>query len=290
MRIVPLHPDHTDALYRLYRQVTAHAAHCRFYPGLPHFAQALAHPHVEGTRVLVAEDAGSIAGFASVTGTTVAGDGVPEAQVTALFVAEEQPGLLLLDACQDAALDAKRILAFPASHERCPIRSYNAGWDALSDRIAVVGRVLARAGFVPTFRELHLECPASRMPRTPTPAPQDVTIIERDDGPDHWSIVATVDDQEVGVCVYNTLAHLTDHPDAGRWGYVGWLHVAEGLRRRGLARHLLTRALRRLQDRGCDGCWLTTGADNWPAQPLYLALGFEIVDASASFKKELRRS
>lgn len=290
MQVVPLHPDHMEGLYQIYRQATADAAHCRFYPSLSHFAQALPQPQVAGTRVLVAEDAGSVAGFACTTGTTVVGDGVAEAQITGLFVEHEQPGLLLLDACLDAALDAQRVLAFSASHERCPIQSYNAGWDALSDRLAVVGRVLTRAGFVPTYRELHLECTAERLPRTPSPSTPDVTIVERDDGPQRWRLLATVDDQEVGICMFNTLAPLTDHPQAERWGYIGWLHVAEAQRRRGLARHLLTSAIRSLLDRGCEGCWLTTGADNWSAQPLYLALGFEIVDASASFQKELRRS
>ena len=285
MQIVPLHADHIDGLYQIYRRTTAHAAHCRFYPGLSHFAQALAQPSVAGTRVFVAEDDGAVVGFAAATATTVAGEGVPEAQVTALFVEHEQPGLLLLDACLDTALDAQRVLAFAGTHERCPIQSYNAGWDALSDRLPVAGRVLIRAGFVPTYRELHLECTAERLPQTATPAPPDVAISERQDGPDRWSILATVDGQEVGICMYNTLAPLTDHPDAGRWGYIGWLHIAETQRRRGLARHLLTFALRHMQDRGCDGCWLTTGADNWPAQPLYLSLGFEIVDASAGFQK-----
>lgn len=289
MRVVPLHPEHMDSLYQIYCRTTAHAVHCRFYPSLAHFAQALSQPQVAGTRVLVAEDAGSVAGFASTTGTSVAGDGVSEAQITGLFVEHEQPGLLLLDACLDAALDAGRVVAFSASHEHCPIQSYNAGWDALSDRLAVAGRVLARAGFVPTNRELHLECTAERLPQTPTPAPSNVTIVEREDGPQRWSLIATVDNQEAGICMFNTLAPLTDHPDAGRWGYIGWLYVAETQRRRGLARHLLTGALRGLLDRGCDGCWLTTGADNWAAQPLYLGLGFEIVDASASFQKELRR-
>lgn len=288
MQIVAFHPDHADGLYQIYRRTTAVATHCRFYPSQAHFADALAHPKVEGTRVLVAEAGNAVAGFASITATAAAKDGIAQAQITALFVEHEQPGVLLLDACLDRALDARRVLAFAGTHEQCPIQSYNAGWDALSDRLSVVGRALIRTGFVPTYRELHLECTAERLPQTPTPALPKVTISEREDGPHRWSLLASIDDQEAGICMYNTLAPLTDHPDAGRWGYIGWLHVAEGLRRHGLARHLLTVALRRMQDRGCDGCWLTTGADNWPAQPLYLSLGFEVVDASAGFQKTAR--
>ncbi len=102
------------------------------------------------------------------------------------------------------------------------------------------------------------------------------------------TFAAMMGDQEAGVCVFNTLAAISDHPDAGQWGYVDWLHVAEPFRRKGIARHLLTQTLQYLQEEGCEGCWLTTGADNWSAQPLYLAMGFEIVDASASFRRTLR--
>ena len=52
----------------------------------------------------------------------------------------------------------------------------------------------------------------------------------------------------------------------------------------------MLRALGHLRRLGCDTCWLTTGADNWPAQPLYLALGFEIVDCSASYRKSRKTS
>ena len=89
------------------------------------------------------------------------------------------------------------------------------------------------------------------------------------------------------MCVYSTLAALSDDPQAAQWGYIHWLHVAPELRRHGLARYLLTSALDRLYRERCSGCWLTTGADNWPAQPLYLSLGFEIADASATFRRQL---
>src|SRR5262249_29378379 len=139
--------------------------------------------------------------------------------------------------------------------------------------------------FAPYYRELHLECAGDRFPPAVT-SPPAVSIAERTD-PGQSILEATQEGQEVGVCVYSTLAGLSDDPQAAPWGYIHWLHVAPEQRRHGLARYLLTAALDRLYREGCSGCWLTTGADNWPAQPLYLSLGFEIVDASASFRKEL---
>jgi hypothetical protein len=97
----------------------------------------------------------------------------------------------------------------------------------------------------------------------------------------------TLDDQEAGICLFMLLSKHSDHPEANAWGYVDWLHVAEAQRRRGLGRYLMTWTLQRLWEQGCCGCWLTTGANNWPAQPLYLSLGFEILDTSSSWEKLL---
>ena len=46
------------------------------------------------------------------------------------------------------------------------------------------------------------------------------------------------------------------------------------------------RSLADMANDGDEGCWLTTGATNWGAQRLYLSLGFEVVDASTSFRHE----
>lgn len=287
MEVVPLRPEHLDTLAEIYRQTTAAAAHCRFYPSAEQFNRSLTHPAREETRIFVAEATGAAQGFAALLPPRAAEDGVEEARITALFVRDEEPGFALLDACLAQPHGARRVLAFPDSHERCPITAYNAGWDGLSDRLAVVARVLVRRGFAPTYRELHLECVRSRFPLTVAPKPNDVEIVERSTSEGEFVLTAMAGEQEVGTCGCFTVNRFSDHPEAARWGYVTWLHVAESQRRRGLARHLMTRVLLHLRDRDCQGCWLTTGAANWPAQPLYLGLGFEIVDASACFQKTL---
>jgi ribosomal protein S18 acetylase RimI-like enzyme len=45
-------------------------------------------------------------------------------------------------------------------------------------------------------------------------------------------------------------------------------------------------SLERFRRLGRAACWLTTGADNWLAQSLYLSLRFEIVDISACYRRE----
>jgi ribosomal protein S18 acetylase RimI-like enzyme len=92
----------------------------------------------------------------------------------------------------------------------------------------------------------------------------------------------------VGVCDYGRLdERVSDDPAAAQWGYIWGLDVVEPMRRRGIGRLLMHRALAHLSAQGCRGCWLTTDATNWPAQALYLTLGFEVVDASTCFGRTL---
>jgi ribosomal protein S18 acetylase RimI-like enzyme len=129
-----------------------------------------------------------------------------------------------------------------------------------------------------------LELRGVPFPPAATPAPPGIEFVAQTK-PYGVEITAMRGTEEVGICLYMMLSRWTDHPDAGRIGYIGWLFVEETMRRRGLARALLTHALNELAQEGCDGCWLTTGTDNWEAQPLYLSLGFEVVDSSAAYRK-----
>jgi ribosomal protein S18 acetylase RimI-like enzyme len=284
MQIVPYQPAHLPGLYEVYRQTTANVPHCRFIPSLKYTGLALARAEQAGAGLLVAEDHGAVRGVATLRPVAPAADGVPQLEITGLFAPEERTATVLLEACLSRAKGARRLVAFPAEHGHCPMPAYNAGWDGLSDKMPSVARVLARHGFAPTYRELHLECAAPHFPPTPMPAPPGITMVEgTEDG--YLAVRAMAGDQEAGICLFMMLSKYSDHPEADAWGYVDWLHVAEAQRRRGLGRYLMTWTLRRLREQGCRGCWLTTGANNWPAQPLYLSLGFEILDTSSSWEK-----
>jgi len=286
MQIVPYQSAHLPDLYEVYCQTTANVPHCRFIPSLNYTGRALALAEQAGASLLVAEDHGVVRGVATLRPVAPARDGVPQLEITGCFAPAAATAAMLLEACLSRAEGARRIVAFPNEHGHCPMPSYNAGWDGLSDKLPWVARVLARHGFAPTYRELHLECAAPHLQPAPMPAPPGITMVESaEDG--YLTIRAMAGDQEAGICLFMTLSKHSDHPEADAWGYVDWLHVAEAQRRRGLGRYLMTWTLQRLWERGCRGCWLTTGANNWPAQPLYLSLGFEIVDTSSSWEKLL---
>lgn len=284
MHIVPYTTAHLPGLYDVYQRTIAEVPHCRFVPSMEYTGQALERASEAGAVLLVAEEEDTIAGVASLRPVATGEDGVPQREITGLFAPDEATVAALLAECLAQAQGAQRIVAFPMEHGHCPL-PYNAGWDGLSDQLRPVSRVLARHGFAPTYRELHLECAEPFMPPAPLHATPGISLVESS-GPNFDGVRAMDGDQEAGVCLYMRLSKLSDHPEADAWGYIEWLHVAEAYRRRGLARCLLSFALRRLWEAGCRGCWLTTGGDNWPAQPLYLSLGFEIVDTSSSWQRQ----
>jgi ribosomal protein S18 acetylase RimI-like enzyme len=275
----------------MYVAVTSPVPHCRFMPSVAMFGSSLMHPRNSTTQILVAEASGTVGGFAAVQQLGQDEAGVLQAAITPLFFTDDAAGQALLEACEGHVRqgDAERILAFPAAHGKCPIPSYNSGWDGLSDRIPTTMRLLARNGYTPYYRELHLTCDFERFPPRSDAVPDGIMLEEETD--EHGvALHAVVNGRKAGTCGYNTLQRLSDEPAAARWGYVGWLGVEEPFRRRGIARYLITSAMARMQTQGCEGCWLTTGADNWPAQPLYLSLGFEVEDCSACFRKVLNRT
>ncbi len=110
--------------------------------------------------------------------------------------------------------------------------------------------VLARHGFVSTYRELHLACAAPLFPPPALPAPPAITMVERTEN-GYLAVRAMAGDQEAGICLYMRLSKYSDHPEADAWGYVDWLHVAETQRRRGLGATSWF---------GPCGGWLTTSA------------------------------
>lgn len=284
----PLLPAHIPALYALYRAVTANAAHCRFFPSEGLFARSLLAPERPNTQVVVAAQAGAARGFAALV-PLKADDSAAGSTVSALFAADDGAGQALLDECVRRAASAgvAELHAFSATHFRCPVPGYNAGWNGLSDQLPAVARLLARNGFAPFYRELHLSCDLTRFPPSYPAALPEVEVTRTPNEHGGYKLVPLLDGRHAGDCEYSTLAAMSDHPDAARCGYVWGIGIAENARRRGIARHLMRHLLAHLRELGCDACWLTTGAENWRAQPLYLSLGFEIVDASACFRRRL---
>ena len=296
MNITTMHPEHADQLLAIYVAQVAHAPHCRFAPDQAGFTNDLlghvprsAHLYrtPEPAHMLVAEAAGSAQGFATVATYRDSEDQAHQA-ITGLFFTHESAGHALLEAYERQSARSE-LEAFPATHGNTLIQTYNAGWDGLSDRIPNVARVLTQHGYIPYQRELHLSARIEYLQTETKSLPPPIRLRLPEAPADHRGaqrIQALDSHTEIGVCEYYPLAVLTNTPAASQTGYIGWLHVNDTFRRRGIARVLMSAAIAHLRQQGCNECWLTTAADNWGAQALYLSLGFEVVDCSTSFRKK----
>jgi ribosomal protein S18 acetylase RimI-like enzyme len=232
-------------------------------------------------KLMVAEIAGSARGFAG--SAKVKDDEWQAEAIIALFFDEPATGSLLLEACRARATEPE-LHAFPWTHGQCPVPGYNAGWDGLSDQIPAIGQLLTQHGFGPHFRELNLALDLAAY----EPIESTVTGIDVHEqiGVAGETIFKIIEQERtLAECGVKLLGNHYDDPRAATIGYIDWLWVDESLRRRGVARMLMQRALALLKRQGYTTCWLTTGATNWPAQPLYLSLGFRVVDCSTSYKR-----
>jgi ribosomal protein S18 acetylase RimI-like enzyme len=304
MEIVPVRPEHVEALHAVYLAQVADAPHCRFAPEISRFRSDLLRLNAQPTKLFhkpnssqtfVAEAAGVAQGFA--TFVTYGGDdeyhehNEEKQAITGLFFTNAEAGEALIRACE-AAATASTLDAFPDTHGFTPIRSYNAAWDGLSDRVPGVAQLLARHGYIPFVRELHLVAPLLPSHSLSAPLPLGIAVAGKDwpAGAQEARVFdATDGEKAAGVALYCLLSQISDDPAAERIGYVMWLHVEETYRRRGIGRGLMAAAINEMVAQGCTECWLTTAADNWKAQALYYKLGFEIVDCSVSFRKSLDR-
>jgi ribosomal protein S18 acetylase RimI-like enzyme len=289
MRISQLLPEHLPTLHGLYLALVAQVPHCLFKPGLPFFTNTLQRAQEQGMRLFVAEEQNMVQGFAALSRILPDTTGMPRHAITSLFCLEEGVGRALLQVCEaeSRTSDAGALLVFPNTRHYSPIPGYNGGWDGLSDRVHATGRLLARNGFYPIHRELHLTCDLPRFPVESLHPDVTVSLSESIDDQGRRTLRVWRGNLAVGVCAYGTLQRLSDDPETREWGYIWGLGIDEQHQGYGLARYLLTTALNRLRADGCQGCWTTVTSGNWASLGLVLSHGFEIVDGSTSFSKTL---
>lgn len=93
--------------------------------------------------------------------------------------------------------------------------------------------------------------------------------------PNHLMLVAMEGDAVTGF----VSGVITYHPDKAPILFISEVGTRDSHQRRGIAKQLSNALLQLAKDKGCEGAWLATEADNIPARALYTALrGREIKD------------
>ena len=86
--------------------------------------------------------------------------------------------------------------------------------------------------------------------------------------PLHEIMLAFDEEEAVGMATGQILLH----PDKPPALFIAEVGVREEYQRQGIAKRLCEALMRHARDRGCQGIWLATEADNTPARALYRSL------------------
>lgn len=235
--------------------------------------------------------------------------GVGDASIPAFLCEDVSSADRLLHSLEQhfRAVGAERLVMFDAGeHDNNP-PFFNAGFAACPEAIPVVCQALARSGFTLANRELHMTRatdlddgtstlrvadggePASRAgcpPSDPFPLPAGITVRWSNCSPANLEVDAFSGVRNAGGCTGRCLRDFHESPEAASVGYIDWLGINPDFQRQGLGRALLYRMLLKMSDWPIQRVFLTTGSQNWRAQPLYLSMGFGVVGTSVTLVRE----
>jgi GNAT superfamily N-acetyltransferase len=303
MSIVAYEPELAEIVTEAYNEAVIGVPHC--YPVSADEMNAIFAPapeaigpgRWEGQRVLVACDRDRVQGFIHTARVPSAepgalGDGVirffwyrrGQRRVGQALLAEAE-ALLRQDG-------ASRVASVCHYDHRYPF--YHIEHAYLSDRMDHVHALLGYAGYTRGQCQMVLDWPDFTEP-APGPMPEvpggpvEVTVQR-----EAWHgrqpllvIKAMRGDDEIGICVNNSGAEYSSHPDAARWVYTRWLGVAEAARGCGLGLWLLQRGLVEARAEGYRHAVICTIGDNYRAFLLYSNHGYRAVDWSYTWSKML---
>jgi ribosomal protein S18 acetylase RimI-like enzyme len=185
---------------------------------------------------------------------------------------------------------APRIVGFDAGEQHNNLPFFNCGFAGLPELYPTVPQLLTMNGFSLAHRELQMQAdiePVSVFDPLQSPLPAGILSVWARTAPCKLELCAADGVRTVGSCVAHKVEERQQDPRARQCAYVSWLGVDPEYQRRGIGRALLTSMIERLMRLGMRQVLLTTGSQNWRAQPLYLSMGFRVVGTSISLTREL---
>lgn len=222
------------------------------------------------------------------------GDGI----LHTLFAEDAAAADMLLRAALDrfSSAGAGRIVAFDAGEKENRLRFFNGGFAAFPEQLPGTLQALALAGFTLGARELHMtrELGAADIARVAKEEKESlrsssasaVELRWQNPSPAILELEARTGDVFAGQCNAFVMSSLQSHPEAALRGYIDWLGVEPAHQRQGIGRRLLGTMLAEMERRGLRRVFLTTGSQNWRAQPLYLSFGFLVTGTSVTMIRE----
>ena len=202
-----------------------------------------------------------------------------------------QVGQAVLEKAEDylKTYDISRIFAFS---QDCRYRFYHFAHAYLSDALDQVQGLLGYNGYHRSNGEVFLDWEDYSV--TPVPSNLPVTLsIDWKDGRGqlpNCTVLAHQDGEQVGICESLCGGEFSSHADAQNWLHTVWLGIEDDFQGQGLGRYLLQYALQEMKKIGYQHAAISTAWDNHRAFLFYSNCGYQTVDWTYEFVKDLSKA
>lgn len=172
----------------------------------------------------------------------------------------------------------------------------------LSDRLGHVGALLGMDGYQRLGGEVYMDWP-DYPALEPAPLEVEVDISlewrparsERSGGGVHPSpgkrpglyVHAHQGKDHVGICQCVSCGDYSGASEAQDWSFTKWIGISEHVQGQGLGRHLLQRALLELRSAGYRHAAISTARDNYRAALFYTNLGYQVIDWTYAYGRQI---
>ena len=303
MEIVQYTPDLQTSVTQLYNRLTADVPHC--YPvNEDEFATAIRgvttgkadkkEGGLDSEAAFVAIVKGAVQAFIHV-GIGQVGDNREEDIGVIRFMGynrgARRVGQAVLEKAEDylKTHDVSKIFAFS---QDCRYRFYHFEHAYLSDALDQVQALLGYNGYHRSEGEVFLDWENYTV--TPVPSNSPVTLsIDWQPGRGqlpNCTVRAFQNDEKVGECWSVSGGEFSSHPDAQNWLHTTWLGIEDEFQGQGLGRYLLQYELQEMNKVGYRHAAISTAWDNHRAFLFYSNCGYQTVDWTYEFAKDLSKT
>jgi GNAT superfamily N-acetyltransferase len=295
LSIVPYEPAMASQLTRVYNEAVQGVPHC--YPiDVKDWISAL---NEEGGALrrdesaLVAVVGGSVLGYAHLAIGRARREDPDERGLVRFFWyqrGQRAVGQVLLEAAEAYLVGqgANEILMFPQQH-RYPFYYLPSAF--LSDRLGQVPALLGLNGYRRVQGEVYMDWPDYE-PVLPSslPIPIELSLEWQPGRGERPGLVlrALLDSRQVGTCHCSSCGEYADAAGVQDWCFVTWIGVEEDIQGQGLGRALLQRALWEMHGAGYRHTAISTAWRNYRAALFYTNLGYEVIDWTYAYGRDLR--
>ncbi len=299
MNIQPFQVNLISHLVKAYNRAVEPVPHCyrvdeqHFQSELVNVISGEASETRHDETVFVAVDQRKLVGFVHVAaGPLKPGKDTDDEGLIRFFwyqAGKREAGESLLQAAEDhcRSLGMKTVNAFPQKH-RYSFYMFKSAY--LSDRLGHVAALLGMSGYRRSGGEVYMDWIDFSV-EEPAPLPGLLEAeVEHSTGLGRLpniNLCVRLEESTIGDCQNVSAGDFSRDRLAQEWTFTQWLAVDDEYQSIGLGKYMLLRALWEAQTMGYRHAAISTAWDNYRAFLFYTNLGYQVVDCTYGYRKEL---